>query len=416
MKILILSQYFWPENFTINQLAITLKKQGNEVVVATGKPNYPDGIIYNGYKAWGSSKELFDNDIEVVRVPTYPRSTGGPINLIVNYIVFVSCGVVMFPFLLRKHKFESIVVFAGSPNAAIPAILLKWFKKCHLAFWILDLWPDTLVATGMIKNKAVIGIVKSVVKWTYKKADTILVQSLAFVNPVANLSDASKVIYYPNTAGVSISEGETDFSISDDLKNVLESYFTVVFTGNIGTAQSMQTLIGAAQILEKNKNIKFVLVGSGSMLEWVKEQQHKLKLHNIFIAGRYPISAMDFIFKNSGCLLAMLKSDEIFTFTIPGKIQAYLSSGMPIIASLNGEGARIVEASGSGLTCAAEDSVGLANCIMQIYETPDPAKALMGESGKKYYDEHFEINKQAKKLVEILESRKIEKNNNNIKK
>lgn len=408
MKLLILSQYFWPENFTINQLAITLKKQGNEVVIATGKPNYPDGNIYNGYKAWGSSKEFFDGDIEVVRVPTYPRSTGGPVNLIINYIVFVVCGLVMFPFLLRKHKFDSIVVFAGSPNAAIPAIFLKWIKKCHLAFWILDLWPDTLVATGMIKNKVIIGIVEAVVRWTYKKADTILVQSLAFVNPVANWSCDSKVTYYPNTADISVSHGEVGFSISDDLKNVFGTFFTVVFTGNIGTAQSMHTLIGAAQILENNKSIKFVLVGSGSMLEWVKEQQRKLKLDNIFIAGRYPFSAMDFIFKNSGCLLALLKSDEIFTFTIPGKIQAYLSSGMPIIASMNGEGARIVQASGSGLTCAAEDSVGLANCVLKMYETPDSARALMGESGKKYYDEHFEINKQGKRLVEILQRRKIE--------
>ena len=407
MKILILSQYFWPENFTINQLVITLKNQGNEVVVATGKPNYPDGNIYDGYKAWGSCNEFFDNDIEVVRVPTYPRSTGGAINLIINYIVFVVCGVVMFPFLLRKHKFDSIVVFAGSPNAAIPAIFLKWVKKCHLAFWILDLWPDTLVATGLIKNKFIIGIVKAVVKWTYKKADTILVQSLAFLNPVTKLSDASKVVYYPNTADVSISQGETETLISNDFKNVLESYFTVVFTGNIGTAQSMQTLVEAAQRLETNKSIKFVLVGSGSMLEWVKEQQHKLKLDNIFIAGRYPIFAMDFIFKNSGCLLALLKSDEIFTYTIPGKIQAYLSSGKPIIASLNGEGARIVEESGSGLTCTAEDSTELANCVLKLFETSEFQRALMGVSGKKYYDEHFEINKQAKKLVEILESRQI---------
>jgi len=408
MKILILSQYFWPENFSINQLAITLKNQGNEVVVATGMPNYPDGNIYDGYKAWGICKDFFHNDIEVVRVPTYPRSSGGAINLIINYIVFVACGVVMFPFLLRKHKFDSIVVFAGSPNAAIPAIFLKWAKKCHLAFWILDLWPDTLVATGLIKSKLIIGIVKTVVKWTYKQADTILVQSPAFVSPVTKLSNASKVIYYPNTADVSIRQLENEISISNDLKNILGSYFTVVFTGNIGTAQSMQTLIGAAQILETNKNIKFVIVGSGSMLEWVKEQQLILKLDNIFIAGRYPISAMDFIFKNSGCLLAILKSDEIFTYTIPGKIQAYLSSGMPIIASLNGEGARIVEASGSGLTCAAEDSAALANCVLKLWKTPESERGIMGLSGKKYYNEHFEINMQAKKLVEILESRKIE--------
>ena len=164
----------------------------------------------------------------------------------------------------------------------------------------------------------------------------------------------------------------------------------------------MQTLIGAAQILKTEKNVKFVLVGSGSMLEWVKEQKFKLKLDNIYITGRYPISTMDYIFKNSGCLLAMLKSDEIFTYTIPGKIQAYLSSGKPIIASLNGEGARIIVESGSGITCPSEDIAALASGVLKLFKMPESERALMGECGKKYYDEHFEINKQAKKLVEIL--------------
>jgi len=143
------------------------------------------------------------------------------------------------------------------------------------------------------------------------------------------------------------------------------------------------------------------------MLEWVKEKQLTLNLDNIYIAGRYPNYSMDYIFKNSSCLLALLKSDEIFTYTIPGKIQAYLSSGIPIIASLNGEGARIIEESGSGLTCAAEDIIALANCVMKLYESSESERTLMGVSGKKYYNEHFEINMQAKKLVEILESRKI---------
>jgi glycosyltransferase involved in cell wall biosynthesis len=412
MRILIISQYFWPENFIINQLAITLKKQGNEVIVATGKPNYPDGEIYSGYKGWGISREYFDKDIEVFRVPTYPRSKGGTLSLIINYLVFVISGVFLFPFLLRNKKFDSILVFAGSPNAAIPAIFIKWVKRCHLTLWIQDLWPDTLFSTGHIKNKYIISSIKKLVKWTYKHADTLLVQSHAFINPIIKLSKTSKVFYYPNVADVSIKQGDAEVVISDDFINVLDSYFTVVFTGNIGTAQSMQTLIGAAQILKTEKNIKFVLVGSGSMLEWVKEQQLKLKLDNIYISGRYPISSMDFIFKNSGCLLAMLKSDEIFTYTIPGKIQAYLSSGKPIIASLNGEGARIIVESGSGITCPAEDSAALASSVLKLFKISETERTLMGKSGKKYYNEHFEINKQAKKLVEILESRIIKKNIN----
>lgn len=405
MRILIISQYFWPENFFLNQLTITLKNQGNQIVVATSKPNYPDGKIFSGYKAWGTSREYFDNDIEVFRVPTYPRSKGGSINLIINYLVFAISGSLLFPILLHKKKFDSILVFAGSPNAAIPAIVVKWFKRCQLTLWIQDLWPDTLFSTGHINNKYIISIIKKIVKWTYKQADTLLVQSHAFINPVINLSQASKVIYYSNVSGVLVNQSDAVGIISEELKKVLNSYFTIVFTGNIGTAQSMQTLIEAAKILEKNKSIKFVLVGSGSMLEWVKEQQLKLNLDNIYIAGRYPSSSMDVIFKNSGCLLVLLKSDKIFTYTIPGKIQAYLSSGKPIIASLNGEGARIIEESGSGLTCAAEDSIALANCVIKLYESSESERALMGISAKKYYDEHFEINKQAKKLVEILESR-----------
>ena len=184
MRILIVSQYFWPENFIINQLAITLKSQGNVVVVATGKPNYPDGEIYSGYKGWGTSREYFDNDIEVFRVPTYPRSKGGTINLIINYIVFVFSGSFMFPFLLRNQKFDSILVFAGSPNAAIPAIIIKWVKRCQLTLWIQDLWPDTLFSTGHIKNKFIISFIKKLVKWTYRQAKTLLVQSHAFINPV----------------------------------------------------------------------------------------------------------------------------------------------------------------------------------------------------------------------------------------
>lgn len=407
MRILIVTQYFWPENFIINQLAITLKKQGNDVVIATGKPNYPDGKIFEGYTAWGSSREYFNNDIEIIRVPTYPRFKGGALNLIINYFVFIINGIFLFPFHLRKQKFDTILVFAGSPNAAIPAIFLKLVKRCHLTLWIQDLWPETLVATGFIKNKLVIELIKSVVKFTYKIADTILVQSLAFIEPVSKLSNKSKIIYYPNTADISINQGDLEHKIPNELKNIFENKFCVVFAGNIGTAQSMQTLISAAKILEQNKNINFVLLGSGSMLNWVKEQKIKLKLDNIYIAGRYPISAMDYFFKNSGCLLAILKSDEIFTYTIPGKIQAYLNSGKPIIASLNGEGARIVKESRSGLTCAAEDSVGLANCVLKIFEAPDSERALMGISGRKYYNEHFEINTQAKKLVEILERRKI---------
>ncbi len=405
MRILIVSQYFWPESFTINHLASTLRDQGHSIVVATGKPNYPDGKIFEGYKSKGTDKEKYDRDIEVNRVPLFPRGKSSAINLLRNYFSFVWSGLRWFPFLLKRHDFDVILVFAGSPNVAIPAIPLKWMKKAHLALWILDLWPESLSATGFIRNRLILKLVSVLVRWTYYCADTILVQSKAFIAPVSRLSREDKVIYYANSVDISRKDEHDRNFIPSELLDLLKSNFCVVFTGNIGTAQSIDTIVNAASLLKDLPNIKIVLVGSGSMSDWVSKEKQRLDLDNLILAGRFPMSAMSAIFKYASCLLVTLKDEDIFSYTIPGKLQSYLAAGRPIIAAINGEGARIVTEARAGITCPAEDSQGLSDCVRAMYALPEEKRAEMGASGERYFMRNYEIKQQAVRLVEILEDR-----------
>ncbi|MCY1275791.1 colanic acid biosynthesis glycosyltransferase WcaI [compost metagenome] len=404
MKILILSQYFNPENFIINDVARTLVAQGHEVVVATGKPNYPDGEIFPGYRAGGIQRDLFADTVEVIRVPLWPRGKGGARNLILNYLSFVLSGLVFFPWLLRKREFDAILVFAPSPiTQVIPAILLKWLKKAHLAVWVQDLWPESLAATGFVKHSHLLKAVGYLVKGIYAGCDTLLVQSRAFVEPVARYARREKIIYYPNSIAQQ-TPAQTVEVISPELAGQLERHFSVVFAGNLGTAQAVETLLETAIQLKQDPEIRLVLVGSGSRLSWLQAQKQAHQLDNLLLPGRFPMEAMPQIFERAAALLVSLKDEEIFAQTIPSKIQAYLAAGQPIIASLRGEGARVVAEAGAGAACEPEDPAALAALIRSMKGRPAAELHAMGLAGKAYFNEHFEMSSQVTRLVEILEA------------
>ncbi len=405
MRILIVTQYFWPESFTINDIAGTLRDQGHKVVIATGKPNYPEGKTFKGYTSSRIQKETYDGDIEVVRVPLRPRGKSGGLNLFRNYLSFVWNGIRFFPSLLNGQQFDAIFVFAASPNVSIPAIPLKKIKKAHLAIWVLDLWPESLSATGFIHNRLILWLVKIVVRWVHSCADTVLIQSKAFKAPILKYTSPEKIVYFPNTVNISRKTNDTSTLLPNELINLLKSCFCVIFAGNIGTAQSPQTIVKAAHHLKDIKGIKIVLVGSGSMSEWVQQEKTKLKLDNLIIAGRYPMSSMPCLFDHASCLLVTLKDQEIFSYTIPGKVQSYLASGKPIIAAINGEGARVIEEAKAGIVCKAEDPVALSESIKKLYAMPETRRGQLGDSGKKYFLKHFEIGRVSKYLVQILEKR-----------
>lgn len=401
MRILILSQYFWPENFIINDVVRVLVGQGHDVVVATGKPNYPDGKVFDGYQASGIQCENYLDKVEVVRVPLWPRGKGGARNLVLNYLSFMLTGMVFFPWLLRKREFDAILVFAPSPvTQAIPAILLKWLKKAKLALWVQDLWPESLAATGFVKNPHLLKAVGWMVKGIYRSCDALLVQSRAFIEPVSRYADRDTIIYYPNSMAEQV-EGVAS-PIPQELGELLEQYFCVVFAGNLGTAQALDTLLQAALLLRDDPHIRIVLIGSGSRLDWLKAQKQAHGLDNLILPGRFPMEAMPQIFQRSAVLLVSLNDEEVFAQTIPSKIQAYLAAGRPIIACMNGEGARVVCEARAGLASPAEQALPLAANIRRMKALGQSERMVMGKSGREYFEKHFDMEMQVRRLVEIF--------------
>jgi glycosyltransferase involved in cell wall biosynthesis len=406
MKLLVVSQYFWPENFIISDFVRKLAERGHEVVVATGKPNYPDGQVFPGYRAGGMARERFLGQVDVVRVPIWPRGRGGVINLALNYLSFVFSGLVCFPWLLRSRSFDAILVFAPSPiTQVIPAILLRWLKQAHLAVWVQDMWPESLEATGFIHNAGVLKAVGVLVRWIYARSDTLLLQSRAFQVPMARYADPEKLVYFPNSVDPDLEAGAPD-ALPVELSRLLAQRFCVVFAGNIGKAQAVETVVQAAVLLRDQPDVCLVLVGSGSMLDWVQGQKALLKLDNLVLPGRFPGESMPELFRKASALLVTLKSGGVLAHTVPSKIQAYLAAGRPIVAALQGEGGKVVEDAGAGMVCEPENAQALANCIRRMYALPDSMRDVMGQKGRACFDGNFDMNRQVARLVDILQARR----------
>ncbi len=403
MKLLIVTQYFWPEFFVINRLSQKLTEQGHQVTVATGKPNYPEGVVYEGYRQNGIQFESF-GQVEVIRIPLRPRGKGG-LGLFLNYLSFVYSGIRHLPRLLENRDFDAILVYAPSPiTSTIPAILLKKKLGVHLALWVQDLWPESLSATGYIKNRFVIRLVVGLVKWIYSNVDTLLGQSRSFVEQMSLYAGKEKIFYYPNAIE---KPPQSDLMPPDKDVSCFERGFSVVFAGNIGKAQSIPTIIDAAGRLA-GQGIEIIIVGDGSMLEWAQSKVEERGLPNVHFLGRVDNSYMPWIYSQSNALLVSLTDEKIFSYTIPAKVQACLAAARPIVASINGEAAKVISDSGAGLTCRAEDPDALAQSIAELRAKSDKERAAMGRAGYQYFLDNFEMDNQARNLVDLLEKRTAE--------
>lgn len=405
MKLLVLSQYFWPESFRINDLLRSCVEKGLEVQVLTGKPNYPGGKVFAGYRAAGCGREAWGG-AKVSRVPIVPRGKAGGLRLAVNYLSFILSGLVFGPWLLRRQDTDVIFVYAPSPLLqAIPALWLGWLKKCPVVLWVQDLWPESLEATGHVRNPVILRFVEWWIRFIYRHTDLILVQSRAFEAPVRALAPGKKIAYYPNSVeDAFLRPGD---GACPDLP-VLNAGFTVLFAGNVGTAQAMEVIIGAAELLRDHRDIHFVVVGQGSRWEWMRQQAGSLGLANIHLPGRFPVEAMPGMMSKASVLLVTLTDQPIFAMTVPAKIQAYMAVGRPIIACLDGEGARLVEEAEAGIAVAAGDVQGLAEAVLRIYAMPQEKRIELGENGRRYYSKHFNHHKLVDELIHHLENAIVE--------
>jgi glycosyltransferase involved in cell wall biosynthesis len=386
MEILIFSQYFWPENFHINDLARNLKKFGNDVTVLTGKPNYPDGKVKEGYRVFGFQKENW-NDIKIYRVPILMRGNSNSLNLILNYFSYIFSALLFSPFILRKHTPSIILVYGVSPIfQVIPALFLGRIKKIPVVLWVQDLWPESIQANGFINSSFLLNLIDFFVRFCYKHVDSVLVQSKGFIPNLSKKIKSKKIIYFPNSVS-HLFYKSSDVKVSP-IKS-LNSGFTVLFAGNIGIAQSIKTIISAAKFIEKYPKIKIIIMGSGSQLNFLKIRIAEDRISNIFLEKRQPIELMPKILKKASVLLVSLNDDPILNLTVPNKLQAYLAVGKPIIACLNGEGASITSKSRAGIVCRAEDPEGLAASIIRLYNMTKKERDLLGRNGRNYFNKYF---------------------------
>lgn len=400
MRVLVLSQYFWPENFKINDLVSGLLERSHEVTVLTGLPNYPSGKLFEGFGLAGPYRSQFGS-AELIRVPLIPRGNGHPLNLILNYLSFALTASLLGSWRC-KGPYDVIFVFEPSPiTVGIPARVISRVKNVPIVFWVQDLWPESLSATGTIRSPRILGAVTSLVRWIYRGCTKVLVQSEAFVQPICDLGvGLDKIQYFPNSAEA-LYQAVPAGQAWDGPQ--LPVGFRVMFAGNIGIAQSLETMLAAAEILRSYDDIHWIVVGDGRLAPWLKEEVSQRMLGDrIHLVGQFPLASMPAWFAQADLMLASLRRDPAFALTIPSKIQSYLACAKPVVAALDGEGARVVIAAGAGFAVPAEDAAGLAEAVLKIYKMDPTGREILGDNGRKYYEKHFDREKLFDKLEDWL--------------
>ena len=400
MRILIISQYFYPENFRINDLCIGLKDKGHIITVLTAKPNYPKGKFFSGYSFFNRSVEKYKG-IKVYRSPIIPRGNATGLKLFINYISFVFFGSINLFFI--KEKFDKIFVYAPSPiTVGYIGALASFIFKAKAYLWVHDIWPESVKDAGGINNKLVLSLVNQMTKSIYYFYENILVQSPAFSEYLIGQGvNESKIIFYPYYA-------EKFYKVINEENEIKSQYgdgLNIVFAGNIGVAQSFDTIIEAAKILsKKSNNFRFIIIGDGRDKKRVIQKISENFLDDYFkFLGSYPPEKMPAFFASADALLVSLKNTKIFSMTIPGKLQSYLACGKPIIASLNGIGSKIIKESNSGFTSNAEDYESLANSIINFSKLNSSKREELGKNARDYYEKEFERSSLLTRLIDIFE-------------
>lgn len=392
MKILVVCQYYYPEPVRITDICEELVKKGHQVTVLTDIPNYPMGNIYKGYEK-GKNRIETINGVQVHRVFTIPRKTNAIMRLL-NYH--------SFSFFSKKYikklddDYDVILVNQLSPvmmaNAAI-----KYKKKYNkkVIMYCLDIWPESLCAGGIKKNSIIYKIYYHISKKIYKSMDKILVTSKSFTDYLEesfNIEKA-KIDYLPQYA-------ESLFD-KNKCKKEKNEYIDLLFAGNIGKAQSIDTIINAANIMKDNKKLFFHIVGDGQELERHKNRVEELNLKNVIFYGREPLEKMPDYYKKADAMLITLCGESLISSTLPGKVQTYMSAGKPIIGAASGETKKIIEEAKCGFCGEADDSSSLVKCIQRFIDYNDKDK--LGKNSYKYYENNFEKEKFINKLISELE-------------
>lgn len=401
MKILVISQYFYPENFRINDLCFSLAKKGHDITVLTGKPNYPKGTYFEGYNWKSNDKEIIE-DIPVFRANLILRKKGKPLNLILNYLSFVFFGSIKV--LKIKQKFDKIFIYAPSPiTIGLVGIIAKIKFKTKTYLWVHDLWPESVKIAGGIKSKLIIWLTDLMTRFIYNFTDLILVQSPAFKDYILRQGVSNKkIVYYPYYA----EEFYKPTQKEKKYKKYFPDGFNIVFAGNIGNAQNLETLVKSSILLKKEEiKVNFIIFGDGRDKQRIRDLVSKENLDDFFyFQDSLPPQEMPNIFSYSDSLYLSLKKSEIFSKTIPGKFQSYVACGKPIIASIDGITSDIIVDNKIGLVAPAEDFIKLSDAIINMIRISSLKREKYGKNALNYFYNNFKKEDLINRLEFILKS------------
>lgn len=392
MKILVVCQHFYPEQFRINDLCFEFAKKGHEVTVLTGLPNYPKGKVFSEYKWFKKRKEVL-NGIKIKRTFVFGRGSS-KLKISLNYLSFAVISSIKAFFM--KKDFDVIYVFQLSPITMVwPARVVKKMKKIPLIIHCLDQWPVSVTAGGISEDSLAYKILYKWSKKSYESADIITISSKSFVNyfeEVLQISKSEKgLIYTPSYA-------ESNYS---NVKKTKNDVFDLVFAGNVGPAQSVETIVEAANLLKQNKNIFFHIVGDGLSREICENMVKRYGLNNIKFYGYHNVEKMNEFYDLADAFLITMVDNEVVNSTLPAKVQSYMAAGKPIIGAISGEVKEVIEDANCGLCCESLDYKELAN-IIEMMETDKKQQTIFSKNSLNYYKKNFDKEHIISKIEEIM--------------
>ncbi|KGF67303.1 hypothetical protein LL06_23100 [Hoeflea sp. BAL378] len=403
LKILIVSQYFWPEDFRLNELASNLVERGHEVTVLTGLPNYPTGSVFPGYGLRGPWTQMHQG-VRILRAPLVARGRKNKLRLVLNYFSFTLTGSLVALFRVRE-RYDAVFVYQVSPvTVGFPGIIAKWKARAPMFLWVLDVWPESLSASGMVKSPFANKVAGWLARMVYAGSDVILATSQGFDEPICRVAgERREVRWFPQWEDLRKDTAPIDPA---NLPSLPEG-FKVVFTGNVGSSQDFETVLAAASLLKDRKDIQFVIVGDGHELDWVRQEAARRDLADTFhCLGRFPSTEMPAFYRQADALLVSLRNEPAFALTVPAKLQSYLAAGKPIISSVSGDVKRIVSESGAGIGVDAGSPGELAAAIEKLADTSLDARIEMGRRGRAYMEKYYNMDTLFDQLVEWFRQEK----------
>lgn len=407
MRILLVTQYFYPEVFKSNDLAFELAKRGHHVDALVGIPNYPDGKYFKGYGIFKKRHEVIklstdsgQAEVNVYRVFQTPRGKGGwrlPVNYF-TYVIF-GCLRVLFQFAWKK-KYDCIIGHEPSPIfQAYPALLLRKIRKTPFYYWIMDLWPDAMKSGGGVKNEKVLNYVDGLVKGIYKRTDKILITSKRFREPIAAKGDfADKIIYFPNWSD-DILEMDDSFEIPQ-----LPEGFKIMIAGNMGKAQDLDSVAQVMLGLKDVPEVKWIFVGGGSRKEWMEEfiKENGLSEQAICL-GQFPFKAMSAFYKQADAMMVTLRGGfPHLEAVVPARLQSYMSAGRPVLAMIGCGGADIIEESHCGYAVGPGETDNMVSLIKEKVLAHREEFEKMGKNGREYYMKNYRLSDCIDNLEKII--------------